>query len=69
MSEPELCGGTIHNGEHFACGRTVLRRDPNRKEEACPGGLCVCEDCADDFAEFLQRGYNAAARRAEHRAD
>jgi hypothetical protein len=54
-----LCGGTIHNGEFYQCGRVVLTRDPNRKEEACLGGLTTCWDCADDFAEFIKRAYDA----------
>jgi hypothetical protein len=26
----ELCGGTMHKGQWFQCGRVVLTRDPNR---------------------------------------
>jgi hypothetical protein len=69
MSEPELCGGTIHEGEFYQCGRAVLMRDPNRQEEACPGGLAICGDCADDFAEFMSAAYDARARRQEWETD
>jgi hypothetical protein len=64
-----LCEGTTHNGEFYQCGRVVLRRDPNRKEEACPGGLTTCSDCMDEFAEFLRRAYDARARRKEWERD
>jgi hypothetical protein len=69
MSTPELCGGTMHKGQWFQGGRVVLTRDPNRQEEACPGGLTVCEDCSEEFGQFLKAAYDAQARRAEHRAD
>jgi hypothetical protein len=64
--EPELCGGTVHEGEHYTCGRAVLRRDPARREDACPGGLVMCEGCVDEGVEFLRAAYDAAAKRAEH---
>ncbi len=69
MSDPELCGGTIHNGTYYACGRVVLTRDPNRQEEACPGGLSVCWDCMEEFGEFMRRAYDARARRKEWQED
>lgn len=69
MSEREPCGGTVHEGTYYACGRTLLVRDPNRQEEACPGGLATCYDCMDEFAEFMRRAYDARARRMEHKAE
>jgi hypothetical protein len=63
------CGGTIHEGEHFTCGRVVLMRDPTNPADACPGGLTVCVECVDEFTPFLKVAYDARAVRQEMSAD
>jgi hypothetical protein len=55
----------MHKGQWFQCGRVVLTRDPNRQEEACPGGLVVCWDCTEEVGQFLKAAYDARARRKE----
>lgn len=69
MNAPELCGGTIHEGRYYTCGRAVLLRDATRPEAGCPDGLVVCDRCADPFADFMRRAYDARARRKEWEED
>lgn len=51
-----------YEGYLYRCGRIVLDRSPRmNKQDRCPGGLFVCEDCVDDLCEFLKEAYNARA--------
>jgi hypothetical protein len=69
MSAGELCGGIMHKGPWFQCGRAVLMRAPTNRAEACPGGLGVCWDCSSEVGAFLKAAYDARAVRMEHRPD
>jgi hypothetical protein len=64
-ASPQLCPGRVYDGEFYACGRTVLYRDPAKKEGGCPGGLFVCGSCVDDFGDFMKVAYDAQAVRQE----
>jgi hypothetical protein len=68
--ERRLCPPRERDGDTFLCGRTILERDPHkRREDGCPGGLFVCEECVDDFCDFLRRAYDARAVRMEHKEE
>ena len=73
MSAGDLCEPRHH--EEFGwlkCGRVILERDPTGPE-ACPsyggGGLLVCADCFDAVTDFMERAYDARARRKEWEED
>jgi len=73
MSVGDLCEPRFKEGFGWLkCGLVVLQRDPIGPE-ACPsyggGGLFICWDCADAVADFLKRGYDARARRMEHKEE
>lgn len=56
--------------EHtYICGRSVLHKDPAKKEEACPDGLFVCDSCVGAFGAFMKAAYDARAVREEHEED
>jgi hypothetical protein len=75
MSEPyevvdglEICAPRVYDDcpvcdeEHtYVCGRTLLLRNVENKEERCPDGTFLCNDCFDVGAKFLERAYNAQA--------
>ncbi len=69
-TSPQPCSGRVYDGEFYACGRTVLYRDPHkRREDGCPGGLFVCADCVEPFGEFLDKAHDAKAVREEWGVD
>lgn len=74
MSSPHdrsLCPPAVHpcgacGEDHtYYCGRSVLYRNPAKKEEACPGALQICGSCVEDFQNFMKRAYDAQAVRQE----
>lgn len=64
----DLCPacGELHT---YICGRSLLERDPAKKEEACLDGLFICADCVGGFKEFVDKTYDARARRKEWEID
>ena len=69
-ADDTLCPPRLIDGEYFACGRSVLNRDPHaRREDGCPGATFICVHCADDYMGFIRRAQDARAVRQEHKAD
>lgn len=68
--KPQPCPPREYSDGIYACGRTLLYRDPHaRQEDGCLGGVVICGDCVEPFKDFMRKAYDARAVRKEHEED
>jgi|SRR5829696_1393716 len=69
--KPDSCGlKTVKDVEGYRCGQGLARRNPKLiRDDGCPGGYMMCDDCAGVVERFWIASDDAEAMRKEWTAD